>query len=213
MNHPVQSPLNPTLLLLVLAFCCLGCQPLFSQPTTKPKPPHLNRLEVVTMLLQESGNFPSPSLRETENMIGDSPIVPILVEVLRVVRRHFLENQIIQFLHDQTEQTHGYDINAWFGWIWTKKIKPDADYAGIKSLLYRRIDTKFAKYFSNKSKNLVRLDEVRWGGVLQDGIPPLRAPKMVAAKMATYLGDTDVVFGIQGQRRSESLPQTHLGLA
>ena len=30
----------------------------------------------------------------------------------------------------------------------------------------------------------------------QDGIPPLRSPKMIAANKATYLADSDVVFGI-----------------
>ncbi|MEP1140266.1 MAG: DUF3179 domain-containing (seleno)protein [Balneola sp.] len=43
----------------------------------------------------------------------------------------------------------------------------------------------------------MRLDEIRWGGVRQDGIPPLRDPKMISAKEADYLGDKDVVFGIE----------------
>ena len=34
---------------------------------------------------------------------------------------------------------------------------------------------------------LIRLDEVRWGGVRQDGIPPLRRPKMIGAHEGSRL--------------------------
>jgi hypothetical protein len=40
------------------------------------------------------------------------------------------------------------------------------------------------------------LDEIRWGGVRRDGIPPLKNPKMIAASEAGWLGDDDVVFGV-----------------
>jgi len=36
-----------------------------------------------------------------------------------------------------------------------------------------------------------------WGGVRQDGIPPLRQPKMIDAKDATYLEDDNIIFGIE----------------
>lgn len=34
-------------------------------------------------------------------------------------------------------------------------------------------------------------------GVLQDGIPPLRQPKMISAEQAGYLEDSNIVFGIE----------------
>ena len=37
---------------------------------------------------------------------------------------------------------------------------------------------------------------MRWGGVKQDGIPPLRQPNMVSAAEADYLQNDNVVFGI-----------------
>ena len=43
----------------------------------------------------------------------------------------------------------------------------------FKSLLYSLIDIRFAEYFSSNLPSKIRLDEVRWGGVKQDGIPPL----------------------------------------
>ncbi|WP_462252653.1 DUF3179 domain-containing protein [Ekhidna sp.] len=38
---------------------------------------------------------------------------------------------------------------------------------------------------------------MRWGGVIQDGIPPLRSPEMISAQEATYLEDDNIIFGIE----------------
>jgi hypothetical protein len=47
-----------------------------------------------------------------------------------------------------------------------------------------------------RSATLIRLDEIRWGGVRRDGIPPLKNPAMVAADDARWLHDEDIVFGV-----------------
>ena len=41
------------------------------------------------------------------------------------------------------------------------------------------------------------MDEIRWGGVKQDGIPPLRNPSMIPGNRASYLEDDHIVFGIE----------------
>jgi hypothetical protein len=46
-----------------------------------------------------------------------------------------------------------------------------------------------------------------WGGVLQDGIPPLREPKMLAARDARYLADGDVVFGVEINGDARAYPK------
>ena len=56
---------------------------------------------------------------------------------------------------------------------------------------------RFRNYFGTDRKTRIRLDEVRWGGVHQDGIPPLRQPKMLTAAEAQYLEDNNIVFGIE----------------
>jgi len=69
-------------------------------------------------------------------------------------------------------------------------------YGDFKSRLYGLIDPPFRNYFGAQRVTDIRLDEVVWGGVRQDGIPPLRYPKMIRAAEATYLADSDIVFGI-----------------
>ncbi len=129
--------------------------------------------------------------------------VPALVDALRVSfwGRHPSSRTtrfaLISLLEEKTGQRLGADLSAWFDWIWDRDVAPHPEYAKIKSFLYGFIDPKFAAYFSNDRAATIRLSEVRWGGVLQDGIPPLRSPKMLSADEADYLADTDVVFGIE----------------
>jgi hypothetical protein len=53
-----------------------------------------------------------------------------------------------------------------------------------------------AGFFPPGARALVRLDEVDWGGVKVNGIPPLDHPKTVPASAAEWLKDKHVVFGI-----------------
>lgn len=90
------------------------------------------------------------------------------------------------------------DRNAWFRWWWAQKLPPGPGYAEFKAALYGTADPHFSGYFQGRGKTArVHLDEIRWGGVLQDGIPPLHTPAMLAAKDATYLDDKDIVYGLE----------------
>jgi len=82
-------------------------------------------------------------------------------------------------------------------WMWNREEKIFAYQGDWMSRIYRHIDPKFERYFKERTHtSLIRLDEVRWGGVHQDGIPPLRQPKMITANEAVYLDNDNVVFGI-----------------
>ena len=80
-------------------------------------------------------------------------------------------------------------------------------YAAFKGALYSLIDPRFAAYFDDMGEPLIRLDEIVWGGVRQDGIPPLRNPAMVAAEEADYLEDGNVVFGISVNGDARAYPK------
>ena len=100
-------------------------------------------------------------------------------------------------LQKKTKQNFGLDFNKWYEYLWNQDQKILPDYAYFKSQLHKSLDSKFETYFQGRQENsLIRMDEIRWGGVQQDGIPPLRDPEMIAADRATYLDDDNVVFGI-----------------
>ncbi len=81
------------------------------------------------------------------------------------------------------------------------------DYATFKSLLYAPVDPRFANYFHKDRSTSIRLDEIRWGGVKRDGLPPLDKPGMIDADQADYLGDDNVVFGIEINGDARAYPK------
>ena len=128
----------------------------------------------------------------------------MLVETYTFVRNRRISDRIITLLEQKTDKKLGTDPREWFGEIWNSKYEPHPDYAMFKTKLYQNIDPQFREYFSQASKASIRLDEIRWGGVVRDGIPPLKNPLTLPAKQASYLSDTDVVFGVvvNGQARA-----------
>ena len=126
----------------------------------------------------------------------DLAYAPMLLESLRFMDSQS-RGQAILLLENKTKQQFGADLDKWRQWIWKQKFKPHPDLAKLKSKLYSKIDPRFAEYFSNADGATIRLDEIRWGGVRRDGIPPLDNPQMISAAQARYLGDSDVVFGVE----------------
>lgn len=121
----------------------------------------------------------------------------MLVEASRFCHSDTGVRNIVKLLETKTGQKIGRNAGAWYRWIWSQKYQPHPQYAQFKSELYSPIDKRFTEYFLNTKDSLIRLDEIRWGGVKRDGIPPLKNPEMIAANKADYLADSDVVFGVE----------------
>jgi hypothetical protein len=118
------------------------------------------------------------------------------LETLPFSRDASVTRFLISTLEENTGERFGQDIRRWYEWIWSRPAQDHPRYAEFKSRLYRQIDPKFGAYFAPDRPANIRLDEVRWGGVRQDGIPPLRSPEMISAAEAKYLDDDNVVFGL-----------------
>jgi hypothetical protein len=112
--------------------------------------------------------------------------------------------RLTRFLEAQTGQTFGSDLDSWRRWTWGLPYAPHADYGEFKGRLYAQLDSRFSALFRPPVKATIRLDEIQWGGVAVNGIPPLDHPAHVAAAEADYLDDDNVVFGffIEGQARA-----------
>ena len=150
--------------------------------------------EVFLQLVTGAAEKPNQALRAIESS-WEPDYIPLAIETLPMIRSYQARSGLLQLLNDHTGQDFT-DRNTGYAWLWKQPYAPHADYAALKSLLYRLIDPKFAPYFSRDRTAHIRLDEVVWGGVRQDGIPPLRKPAMISADKAAYLNDQDVVFGI-----------------
>lgn len=133
--------------------------------------------------------------------VGDAPM---LIEAARFAENPGTRFAVLQTLAEVSGQDFGRDLDEWYRWVWNQDIQPHPNYASFKASLYSRIDPRFAEYFDDSRSTSIRLDEVRWGGVLRDGIPPLKNPTTVSVSDASYLSDTDIVFGVEfgGQARA-----------
>ena len=132
--------------------------------------------------------------------------VSMLLDVYRFLppRERALVTGLLQ---SKTGNEFGNDYNRWIQWSWEQDVEQHPQYADFKSTLYSRIDPRFGEYFEETDDATIRLDEIRWGGVVRDGIPPLKNPKMLTADQANYLADTDVVFGIELNGDARAYPK------
>ena len=165
--------------------------------------------QAVGLILQLLSGEGEPRVQAFE-FLEDSwhpSFVPMLLEVTYFTRDRTARSRLIRLLETKTRQRHGTDFDAWYRWLWSEERPEHPNYADFKSTLYSLIDPKFRGYFSSERASTIRLDEVRWGGVAQDGIPPLRGPKMIAAKEADYLKDSNVVFGLEVEGDARAYPK------
>ena len=136
----------------------------------------------------------------------------MLIDLLDVVQRTRDANprtfmppaRLAEFLEQQTGQTFGEDVARWREWAWSLPYAPHPQYGAFKGRLYAQLDPRFVVFFRAEVEPTIRLDEISWGGVSINGIPPLDHPMHVPAAEATYLDDDNVVFGfyLDGEARA-----------
>ena len=114
---------------------------------------------------------------------------------------------LVDFLEARSGERFGQDLEAWHQWIWKLPYDPHPDYALFKSVLYGQIDPGFRAFFPPGVQSLIRLDEIDWGGVLVNGIPPLEYPVSLPAADVDYLDDGDIVFGMAVNGEARAYPK------
>ena len=153
----------------------------------------IDRTEDPGRLEQPFGELPDPVGR---------PSAPISISPEALVRA-----RLIRFLEKQTDKSYGDDLSRWRKWIWNQPFELHPDYPLFKAALYGRIDRRMAEFFPPGGKALIRLDEVDWGGVGVNGIPPLDHPKHISMPEADYLDDDDIIFGIALHGEARAYPK------
>ncbi len=106
-----------------------------------------------------------------------------------------------------TGQTIGYDYFSWLRWYGATDLVPPPGYLGWKGRLLANIDERFQDFLNDEHASAIRVEEIVWGGVGVDGIPPLDLPRTIAPEAADWLGPEEVVFGIfiNGEARAYPL--------
>ncbi len=120
----------------------------------------------------------------------------MMLETVGFVPSRDVQRGIVSLLAEVSGKPAGGGLDDWYWWLWSTEPAAHPDYAEFKAGLYEQVDPRFREYFAGRPKALIRLDEIRWGGVWRDGIPPLVKPKMIRAREARYLDGGDIVFGV-----------------
>lgn len=138
----------------------------------------------------------------------DESLVAPLVELLKMSSDLALVVQIKKLLNQKLSPTKISNYQDGLFWLWKREPTYAEEYANFKAEMYQYIDPKFKVYFKDReNQSKIRYDEVLWGGVVQDGIPPLRNPKLLKADQADYLDDNDIVFGMEINGIAKAYPK------
>ncbi len=142
----------------------------------------------------------------------DEAFIAPLIDLIFVSNIPKTRRRIVELLEKNTNQKLDVDPYAWWDWHWKNDPTYTPLYAEFKARLYKNVDPKFSTYFKNRAAlTRIRLDEVIWGGVGQDGIPPLRDPDMIPSNEAKYLSKNDIVFGVKVNGKARAYPKRILG--
>jgi len=87
-----------------------------------------------------------------------------------------------------------------FDWmVWQQDHPEIAPYGGYTALLVELLhglDVNYDRFLRPGIPHEIRLEEIAWGGVKVNAIPPLDNPKTIPAADATWLADDALVFGV-----------------
>jgi hypothetical protein len=183
-----------------LVLGCMTSQAGAAQASGEPPRPAAPRqdplpLGVFTAVVGDDESQALAALDRIERNWHESSAAMLIDMVPRVPSRRVLV-RLIALIEKASGRPFDGDVEAWYEWLWSAERPVHPDYAEFKALLYAPIDARFREYFERRPKSIIRLDEIRWGGVRRDGIPPLKNPKMIAAREATWLQDDNIVFGM-----------------
>ena len=144
------------------------------------------------------------ALQQLEASWDDGLVAP-LIEVAPTVSAQW-KHELTQKVRELTK-TEFRSTNELYSWYWNQDRRPPDWYADFKAEVNDYVDPRFKEYFSSERLGKIDLTEVRWGGVQRDGIPPLDHPRMLGAEEASYLADSDVVFGIINKGDARAYPK------
>lgn len=123
--------------------------------------------------------------------------VPVLILALRFVSE--TQPAIIDLLRKLTGET---TLRSWDEWMVWQEANPIAEYRPfdgfdhISMAVHASVDPALSVFVYPGVRHEIRLEEITWGGVVKDGIPPLTNPKRIAGADADFMSDDELVFGI-----------------
>lgn len=174
----------------------------------------LNNEEVSELSLQMFSVQGDEKAAVVEKLIanGDKSLIPTLVLAMRWTGSNVHVANALSELAGET-------ITTWHeAYNWQERhpdIEPHATFRDLKLRFLGNTDERFLGFFDKPNGRPqpmdIRLEEVVWGGALYEGIPSLDFPPMVTKSKASYLQESDLVFGVEINGDARAYPLRILG--
>ena len=141
----------------------------------------------------------------------DERFAAVLIELMwardtRILRDGLDYLEYFDALTAITEADIGPNRHYWVRWYGATDLEPPPGFTGWKGRLLSVIDEQFAEFLSDDHPSAIRTEEILWGGVRVDSIPPLEQPNMIAPADVDYVGADEAVFGIALNGEAHAYP-------
>lgn len=131
--------------------------------------------------------------------------IPLLLDINKMITSEDLNPKIIELLANNADF---FDYYSGLQWMWSGDPVFDEFYSDNKAEIYKHTDPLFQSFFLGQQETAeISMDEIVWGGVKHNSIPPLRRPKMIDATNADYLDGDNIVFGIVINGEAKAYPK------
>ncbi len=140
----------------------------------------------------------------------DPRFIAVIIELYRARQIGLVQittlPDYITALERLSGETFGHNWAAWIEWYGQTDLVPPEGFTSWKGRLYTLIDPGFGEFLQDRYPSAIRVEEIQWGGVTVDGIPPLEHSPMIAAAAADYMNPEDPVFGLHINDEARAYP-------
>ena len=173
------------------------------KPTTEPTTIPYDSNDAMYKVFPGFGRTSNRTFRALEEVRAnaDKSMVAVLVESMRYQSTANAREATADVLRELTgEEYGGEDWKQWMEWLGkhSDEYPPPDEYLDWKINFMSQLHLRFAAFLYPARDGAITVDptEIAWGGVLPDGIPDIRNPKMLTPDEADFLDDDERVFGV-----------------
>ena len=141
--------------------------------------------------------------------LKDASYAPAMVDVLFYMPRS-ARSEMFEILEKITGHKAGDTYYDWVEYIGKRsELKSPPGYVKFKVTLLSLIDPTYKKILYTGVFMKIRPEEIVWGGVKLDGIPPIDAPVFIDASEAK-LKEKEKIFGVSLKGEARAYPLRYL---
>ena len=186
-------------------FFALGC----AEEAPPPRVAEGREPALLDALASEEPDEQAAALEEIA-AAGDTRFVAPLMELVRAAQlgiagRNGYNARLIA-LERLSGQNLGGDWFGWATWYASTDLEAPPGFAAWKGRIFAQLDPVFGELLRDGVVSRIRVEEIDWGGVPLDGIPPLEHPEHVAGSRADFLDAGEPVFGVVAGGEARAYP-------